>query len=344
MGGASESSMKTSITSLPPAGSRTAAQAPGDDRPLRLLTVSSRPGTVAYLGHLVRLGHTQPFVYEECDRLATALKRVLRGGLDLILLDLTLRDADGLKALAELSTAAPQIPLVILADQDAETAAIEAVRQGAQDYLLREQLTPGALSRAVRCAIERHRHLLTLRDLSLTDPLTGLYNRRGFYAVAEAQIRMARRGRHRCLLVCADLDGLKEINDRHGHQAGDRAILEAALILRSCFRDTDVIARFGGDEFVAMAYDVSPDAEQVLLTRVDNSFKAANGVRKQDFQLTLSVGTLGFAGAESVNIGQLMDRADRALYREKRRRNSGPHHLIPGGVPAGIHRSAAQCA
>ena len=101
-----------------------------------------------------------------------------------------------------------------------------------------------------------------LYDASLKDELTGLYNRRGFLTFAEEQVKLACSGRRELLVVFADVDGLKAINDGHGHSEGDRALKKAAGVLLTVFRDTDVVARLGGDEFAVLALDCSAAGRQ----------------------------------------------------------------------------------
>jgi diguanylate cyclase (GGDEF)-like protein len=198
------------------------------------------------------------------------------------------------------------------------------VRQGAQDYLLCEPDLDRVLARTAWCAVERHRRWVQLRDLSLTDPLTGLYNRRGFRALAEAHLRTLRRTRRQSLLVCADLDGLKEINDHHGHPAGDRALIEVARLMRRCFRESDILARYGGDEFVALAQDATRNASRKLVLRVERGLDELNASARLPYNLALSVGTVVFGGRSSQSLATLMALADRALYREKQRGGRRP--------------------
>ena len=94
---------------------------------------------------------------------------------------------------------------------------------------------------------------MEVRAQSLIDPLTGLHNRRGFFVLAEQQLRLAQRGRLGMLLLFADVDDLKGINDRAGHAAGDRALQAVAIVLRETFPESDILARLGGDEFVVLA-------------------------------------------------------------------------------------------
>ena len=115
---------------------------------------------------------------------------------------------------------------------------MEAVQLGAQDYILKSHLSAEGLGRSIGCAVERHRLINSLRGLSLTDELTGLLNRRGFSTLATGHLRLGSRTGSRFLLFFADLDGLKQINDTHGHHQGDEAIVRAAEILRRTFRQS----------------------------------------------------------------------------------------------------------
>src|SRR5262249_53811643 len=170
-----------------------------------------------------------------------------------------------LERLSELAGATPVLLLADAADSADAVAAVEAVRRGAQDVLLRDTLSPERLATAVTCAIERQRRVIQLRDLSLTAPLTGLHNRRGFRALAEANLRLMRRTQRQSLLLFADVDGLKPINDLHGHAAGDVALRLCAAALSRTLRESDIVARYGGDEFAALALDGCDGATRVLL-------------------------------------------------------------------------------
>ena len=101
--------------------------------------------------------------------------------------------------------------------------------------------------------------------MSLTDELTGLHNRRAFLTIADQRLQLLERGASLCLLIFADVDGLKAANDTMGHEAGDRRLVDAARVLQSSFRRTDLVARMGGDEFVVLAdAEIEHDAELVL--------------------------------------------------------------------------------
>src|SRR5439155_15054078 len=144
-----------------------------------------------------------------------------------------------------------------------------ALEAGAQDFLGKDELTPRSLRRVVRYAMERHRAQNDLVKLSTRDELTGLYNRRGFFMAAEPLARLAERAGRSFVIFYADLDGLKGINDAHGHSAGDEAIRDAAWILNQTFRSADIVARIGGDEFAVLAAEAPGSCVDVMLRRIE---------------------------------------------------------------------------
>src|SRR5208337_878674 len=115
-----------------------------------------------------------------------------------------------------------------------------------------------------------------LHALSITDELTGLWNRRGFYTFAEQQLKLARRQKNKIYMLYADQDNLKEINDTWGHQEGDAALVDIAVIFKECFRDSDVIARIGGDEFAVIPIGAKGENIEAILTRFIRKIDAFN--------------------------------------------------------------------
>jgi len=289
---------------------------------LRVLVMAANDSDALFLTHMAQISSYGELTIETVNRLAQGTKQLCDGQFDLVLLDLDLADSCGLESFTRLSNLAPRTPVVVVVGVGNEEAGAEAVRCGAQDFLVKQQITPHTLTHSLRCALERHRQLIELRELSMTDPLTGLYNRRGFWALADSHIRMTRRQRRRSLLFCADLDGLKNINDRLGHDEGDRAIVRTAELLRSCFRDSDIVARFGGDEFVALAYDTVAGAETTLINRIKARLQTVSEQEKRGYTLSLCIGTAVVTGSEDTNLVKLMRKADRALYSEKKKRSS----------------------
>jgi diguanylate cyclase (GGDEF)-like protein len=172
------------------------------------------------------------------------------------------------------------------------------------------------LMRAVRCAATQHALQAELRELALKDELTGLHNRRGFYALAENQCKVAFRSGRGMLLFFIDVDGLKEINDSLGHAEGDRALKRTAEILKKTFRDSDIVARLGGDEFAVLAIEASGHSEATITARLHRYVQAAN-VGEPRCGISISVGVARFDHRNPVPITELMDQADKAMYEQK---------------------------
>ena len=160
----------------------------------------------------------------------------------------------------------------------------------------------------------------TLRRLSLVDELTGVYNRRGFMSLAESHLAVAIRRHRELLLVFADVDSLKSINDQYGHAAGDQVLRDAAAVLRRTYRSADIIARLGGDEFTAFPVEAAKECAEMLVDRLQQNVAAHNRENPRPYALALSVGVGRFDPARCPTIEQLLSEADRQQYAQKRRR------------------------
>ena len=169
---------------------------------------------------------------------------------------------------------------------------------------------------------ERKRAEAALHSLSLVDELTGLYNRRGFLAVTDAHLSSIRRNHKLPVILYADLDGLKEINDSLGHHEGDRALKKTAEVLKETFRSSDILARLGGDEFVVLAAIGGDESAESLTQRLQDQLNEFNAHGNRPYDLSLSVGIAHFSDEDSHSIEELMAQADRAMYEQKRTRNS----------------------
>ena len=161
-----------------------------------------------------------------------------------------------------------------------------------------------------------------LRALSLMDSLTGLSNRRAFITLSNQALKWAVRTGKDVLLIFIDVDNLKQINDTHGHLAGDRALVDAARVLRETFREVDIVARLGGDEFIALIAADNEEAGKLVMGRLQARVAAHNETGERPFALGLSIG-FTHAKAEGARLVDLMERADASLYERKRSRDGG---------------------
>ena len=173
------------------------------------------------------------------------------------------------------------------------------------------------LIRTARNAIQQCLAKEELRNLALTDDLTGLHNRRGLFALAGQQLKLARRNHQCALLFFADVDGLKQIIDRLGHSEGDIAIRRVARILRDAFRDSDIVARLGEDEFAILANEASLDSQKDIWSRLKENL-SAEGSRDPRYSLSLSVGVARFDPCSALTLSDLLEYADQAMYEAKR--------------------------
>jgi diguanylate cyclase (GGDEF)-like protein len=156
-----------------------------------------------------------------------------------------------------------------------------------------------------------------IQDLTLRDELTGLYNVRGFHLLADQALRLARRAQQPFSVLFVDLDGLKTINDVHGHNAGSASIAEAAELLNETFRETDVIGRIGGDEF-AVAGQFSEESIVYAIERLEEAAERISGRKDRLFGLSLSMGFAVNEANPNETLRGLLARADKAMYDVKR--------------------------
>ncbi len=293
-----------------------------DARPLTVLLIEDDPTDLELLQDAIAQASDEPgsdarLELEHADRVSTGLSRLADGGIDVVLLELSLPDGTGLETLERLREHGPDVPVVVLTALDDENLGLQALRLGAQDYLIKGRVTHDLVVRAVRYARERHKMQATLRSLALVDPLTGLHNRRGFFTLAEQQLKVAQRTGRGLILLLGDVDGLKTINDTHGHQAGDVAVMESAGALRATLRRSDVIARLGGDEFAMLALDAPPNVSDLLVERIQKRLRDQACQRKLAFELSMSVGTSAYDSQTTPTLDHLLAIADQDLYRRK---------------------------
>ncbi|SFG08308.1 diguanylate cyclase (GGDEF) domain-containing protein [Duganella sp. CF458] len=170
----------------------------------------------------------------------------------------------------------------------------------------------------------------SLRQLSLTDELTGLNNRRGFFLDAERSFRIAQRGRMPCAVIFADVDNLKSVNDVRGHEAGDQLIRDAAAVFKESFRQADVIARLGGDEFAA--FTVADDCPDRIIERIATRLQQFNqGALDRGYEVAISTGVVRCDPDSGMSLADYLLDADKAMYAIKRERRRKKTQLKPPG-------------
>ena len=168
----------------------------------------------------------------------------------------------------------------------------------------------------------RWKVLHQLRTMALTDELTGLYNRRGFLLLGTHNVRLALRSQQPLLLFFADVDGLKAINDQCGHVHGDALLVGCGEVLKMTFRESDIVARIGGDEFAILAQGGTGESCDAVLRRLESAIAFMNSDVLAPYQLSLSVGAARLDPQNPVSLSELLSIADREMLCRKRCRES----------------------
>jgi diguanylate cyclase (GGDEF)-like protein len=283
---------------------------------LGVLIVSGDSLVTGSVEHL--LSKTRGTRVQRASTIANASAVLAEQWIDAVVVDLAMIDGTELTDLTRAGR--PEPPTVFgLLRQDCALRTTEALHAGAQECLVFSDLTADRLMRSLRQGIERQRVQQRLADLALRDELTGLYNRRGFFAIGEHLRRECLRHGRTLAVIQVDLDGLKAINDSFGHAAGDQTIAATAAILRCTFRESDIVARLGGDEFVAVALEADRVAVGRVLARLDEALEQHNLRSKAPYSLSFSAGSSVLTPPERPTLSDLLDNADRALYANKRR-------------------------
>ena len=286
-----------------------------------VLIVAGDSLMIGSLEHL--LSKSQQTRIRRATTIASASATLAEHSVDAVIVDLAMLDGTELDELTRIGQPEPPTVFGVLR-QDCALRTSETLQAGAQECLVFSDLTTDRLMRSLRQGIERQRVQRRLADLALRDELTGLYNRRGFFAIGEHLRRECLRHGRDLAVVQVDVDGLKEINDAFGHAAGDQAIAATASILRCTFRESDVVARLGGDEFVAIALDADRVAAGRVLTRLDEALVEHHRRTTSPYALSFSAGSAVLSAPERPTLNDLLDSADRALYVNKRRVRHAP--------------------
>lgn len=220
-------------------------------------------------------------------------------------------------ALGELRHAQPALPVILLTAAADPDAAVVAVRAGAEDCLGLDTATGPAIVRAVCCALERTSHAAALRTQAVTDALTGLPNRHALQQAIGHALAMARRKARAVAVLFVDLDGFKDVNDVHGHDAGDRVLQELARRFAARTRDMDTVARLGGDEFVVVMEDLDDGrSAATVAAKLLAAAAAPIDLQGRTVSVTASIGIAVVPG-DGLDAVALLRHADTAMYAAK---------------------------
>ena len=254
-------------------------------------------------------------------RLSEGISYLQQNHCDVVLLDMNLPDSSGLITMTRLLNVAPNTPIIALTGLSDESFAVEALKSGAQDYLIKGDIDGRILKRSMHYAIERKKLLIALkqtRDLferqSRIDYLTGIYNRLMFTELLEAELQRARRYNSELSLIMFDLDHFKMVNDTHGHNMGDHVLKEAAKLVQNSIRGHDILARWGGEEFMILTPKSAQGQALILAEKLRGLFETHNF--GGDLNVTASFGVTDFWAEDHAD--SFTARADEAMYLAKR--------------------------
>jgi len=283
-----------------------------------------------------------------------ALGLMLEEDFALVLLDVQMPEMDGFETaeLMRMSEKTNSVPIIfVTAISKEQNHVFKGYSAGAVDYLYKP-LDPDILKAKVSVFLQLYRQKrslevneqlrseiasrklaeATLQTLSLKDALTGLYNRRGFFTLAEQGLKSAQRIGKEMVLIFVDLDNMKAINDTMGHKEGDQALMETAHILKNTFRESDIIARLGGDEFVILTTNDVDASPERMINRFEEALSGHQLHSRRPYTLSMSLGVARFDPQSPCSIDTLLAQADKLMYENKQKKKV--LHLNGGSKPA----------
>ena len=273
---------------------------------IKILMIDSNHDFVYLINKTLAQTGGQRYEITHTDQLEKALGELSSQTFDAIVMDISLPKQQDWNTFSKVRLHAPETPIVVLTADDNLEVALQSMRRGAQDYLVKGKVTGQLLIRSLRYAIERQQMIVTLRRLAMIDELTHLYNRQGFLVLANQHLKLAHRQESPLALVLVDVTGMGKINEEFGHDAGDIALIHTAEVLRRTFRSTDILARLAGDEFVVLALDVSPQNADQVAIRVRQAFSWTNTRGELPYELTASIDVKTLELNEDLEIDSLL--------------------------------------
>ncbi len=302
---------------------------------VRILLVDDDPDFTQVFQISLQAEKRMPFSVETAGSLEAALKMLQAKTFQLILLDLGLPDSQGLGTFEKIAAAHPEVACVILSGMDDEALSLEAVKKGAQDYVVKGEARGGMLGRILSYALERHHQKQQLEELndrleklSFLDPLTQLLNRRGLQRMLSRELEISGREGANLSVILLDLDNFKPINDTFGHAVGDIVLQELSKVLKRTVRATDYVSRVGGDEFIILLPNTRLAeglhfSERIRLAISQTPVVVAGG---QAVKATASFGVMS-VNKRTASVDSLLEETHAALAKSKQ---SGKNRVSAG--------------
>ncbi len=250
---------------------------------------------------------------ETASSAESALELINKTSFDIMLTDIRMPGIEGFELTHKAKKIIPDMAVIIMTAYAEEFSYDNAIEAGASDFIKKPFTLNELMARIQHVKLQEK-----VRTMAVTDELTGLYNRRGFFSLAEKLLQLCKREKKGIFMLYTDLDGLKKINDTFGHKEGDMALIDIANILRNNYRESDIIARIGGDEFVVIPIGTTEDSAKIATSRLQKSIEIHNSEINRSYKLSLSFGIAYYDPENPCSIDELLVQGDKLMYEQKR--------------------------
>ncbi|MFZ1746638.1 MAG: EAL domain-containing protein [Nitrospirales bacterium] len=309
---------------------------------ISLLLVEDNPKEALVIKNMLKEGLQNQFTLKHSRSLSDALDLIQQNQFQAIILDSHLPDGKSFESIPQFLQFCPDAPILILSGVEEEDQAIQAVKSGVQDYLIKGQTSSSTLCRAIRYAMERQRATQRITQLAHYDHLTGLANRGLFYERLNCAVARCHRNDTAIALMFLDLDHFKDINDSLGHDCGDSLLKTVAARIKKCIREIDTGVRLGGDEFaVLLEQIVSIEDVASVAQRILHLLAQPVIIKQHQLHVTGSIGITIYPW-DSANPQELLSHADAAMYRAKAQGGNTHQFYTAGMKTAGLDGSTLE--
>lgn len=242
------------------------------------------------------------------DCLESGLEKLLAGGIDIVLLDLSLPDSQVQDTFSRLYERTSDVPIVVLASPEEEPLAVRAAQLGAEDYIIKGKTNSLQLRHLIKYAVEQHEIQHELSNLTLIDKLTGLYTRQSLFILSQHYLKLANRVGKGLMYFLVEISNFNEISNTFGFEEQKNALIDTANILKQTFRRSDVIARYAESIFAVVAIEASKDGDKVLIDRLHQNIDIHKSRRRRVYELVLDIGTTYYNLQSPCSIAELVAR------------------------------------
>jgi two-component system cell cycle response regulator len=250
---------------------------------------------------------------ETASSAESALELINNMPFNIMLTDIRMPGMEGFELTQKAKKIRPDIAVIIMTAYVEEFSFDNAIEAGASDFIKKPFTLNELVLRIQHVELQKK-----VRTMAVTDELTGLYNRRGFFSLVEQLLKLCKREKKGIFMLYTDVDSLKKINDTFGHKEGDMALIDIANILRKNYRESDIIARIGGDEFVVVTVGTTKESAEIATSRLKKNLEIHNAEANRSYKLSLSFGLAYYDPENPCSIDELLVQGDKLMYEQKR--------------------------